>query len=233
MLAPGGPAPHRVFSPGSCRAGVVYVSRVQTSTIRWDRVANIDWDRLALLGCLTVGIIVGIAQATGYITDPYDARLYWQVDFTNLYPTTWTGGYVNPPPLVLLLAPFHPLGWAVFITAFTTATWAAFWYCARAFALPVLLVSLLVVPLVGGNIVGYLFMGNIQIILAAAIVASIRLSAAWSVLPLLTKLNPVPFVWYAIRREWRNLGIGLGRRPRSSRSRSSPPRTHGLTSTDS
>ena len=209
MLAPRGSDATAVYGPGSGRAGVVYVSTVLTSTIHWDRLANIDWDRLALLGCLTVGIIVGVFQAIGAVADPYDARIYWQVDFTNMYPR-WYGGYVYPPPFVLLLAPIHPLGWAVFITAFTTATWAAFWYCARAFAPLVIGASFLLVPLLGGNVVGYLFIGNIQFILAAAIVASIRLSAAWSVLPLLTKLVPVPLIWYAIRREWRNLGIGIG-----------------------
>ena len=166
-------------------------------------------DRLALLGCLLVGFIVGIAQATGYITDPYDARAYWEAALPHLYFTEWTGGYVYPPPMALGLGLFHFVGWPVFIIAFTTATWAAFWYVTRAFAPIVLLVSLAFVPLMGGEVVGYLFLGNVQLIMAAAIVASIRVSSAWAVVPLLTKIVGVPLVWLAVRREWRDLGIAL------------------------
>lgn len=175
----------------------------------WERA---DWralDRFALLGCVTVGLIVGLAQATGAIADPYDARAYWEADPANLYLAHWIGGYVYPPPLALFVNVLHPLGWPVFITAFTTATWTAFWYCARAWSLPVLLASLALVPLIGGNVVGYLFLGNIQILMAAAVVASVR-HPAWAALPLLTKGVGVSFVWYAVRREWRSLGIAVG-----------------------
>ncbi len=41
MLASGGAATHRFDSPGSAISTVVYVSAVQSNTIRWDRVANI------------------------------------------------------------------------------------------------------------------------------------------------------------------------------------------------
>ena len=65
-------------------------------------------------------------------------------------------------------------------------------------------------PLLGGQVVGYLFIGNVQFIMAAAVVASIRLSSTWAVVPLLTKIVGVPLVWLAVRREWRDLGIALG-----------------------
>ena len=167
-------------------------------------------DRLTLFGCLVVGLIVGIAQATGQIADPYDAKIYWDAIAPHLYLAHWAGGYLYPPPFALGLNVVHFIGWPTFIVLFTTSTWVAFWYVARALALPVLLVSLAFVPLLGGNVVGYLFLGNVQFIMAAAVVASIRLSAAWAVVPLLTKLVGVPLVWYAARREWRPLGLALG-----------------------
>ena len=167
-------------------------------------------DRLALFGCLVVGLIVGIAQATGYIADPYDARAYWEAVPSHLYFAHWTGGYVYPPPMALGLNVLHFISWPIYITAFTTATWLAFWYVTRAFAPIVLLASLALVPYSGGTVVSYLFLGNVQFIMAAAIVASIRLSSAWAIVPLLTKLVPVSFVWFAIRREWRSFGVAVG-----------------------
>jgi hypothetical protein len=159
---------------------------------------------------VTAGVIFGLAQATGYIADPYDARAYWQADPTNLYLAQWVGGYVYPPPLALALNVLHPIGWFAFITAFTTATWVALWYCTRALAPVVLAIGFAAQWAIGISFVGYLFLGNIQIIMAAAIVASIRVSPAWSVVPILTKLVPVSLVWYTVRREWRNLAIAVG-----------------------
>lgn len=182
------------------------------SAVSGETLARVDWrvlDRFTLLGCLTIGLIVGVFQAIGAIPDPYDARAYWVADPAHLYLAGWTAGYVYPPPLALVFDVLHPLSWPVFITAFTTATWAAFWYCTRAFAPVVLLVSLALVPLIGGNVVGYLFLGNIQILMAAAIVASVRHSGGWTVVPLLTKGVGIPLVWFVVRREWGKAAAGL------------------------
>lgn len=52
--------------------------------------------------------------------------------------------------------------------------------------------------------------GNPQLLLALAIVAGLRWPAAWSVV-LLTKITPgIGLLWFAIRREWRQLAIGVG-----------------------
>ncbi len=169
------------------------------------------WDQLALVACLTAGVIFGLAQVFAVIPPPGDAWAYWgQADIANLYPVVWTGGYVYPPPMAIGLAPFHFLGWPVFMVVITTTIWASFWYCARALAPVILLVGLAAIPLIGGNVWSYLFLGNVQLILAAAVVASIRLSSTWAVVPLLTKLVPVSFVWYAVRREWRELRLAVG-----------------------
>lgn len=53
-------------------------------------------------------------------------------------------------------------------------------------------------------------LGNIHLLLAAAIVAGFRFPALWSFV-LLTKVTPgVGLLWFAVRREWRSLGIALG-----------------------
>src|SRR5262245_46427144 len=52
--------------------------------------------------------------------------------------------------------------------------------------------------------------GNIQILLALAIVMGFRYPASWSFV-LLTKVTPgVGLLWFAIRRQWRALAIALG-----------------------
>ncbi len=51
--------------------------------------------------------------------------------------------------------------------------------------------------------------GNITLLIAAAIVLSFRWPASWSFV-ILTKVTPgVGLLWFAARREWRNLGIAL------------------------
>ncbi len=51
--------------------------------------------------------------------------------------------------------------------------------------------------------------GNIQLLLAAAIVAGFRWPAVWSFV-LLTKVTPgIGLLWFAVRREWHSLAIAL------------------------
>src|SRR5205814_6945536 len=51
---------------------------------------------------------------------------------------------------------------------------------------------------------------NIQLLLAAAIVAGFRYPGAWA-FPLLTKFTcGIGLLWFAIRREWRELASALG-----------------------
>ena len=52
--------------------------------------------------------------------------------------------------------------------------------------------------------------GQLDLLMAAAIVIGFRWPAAW-VLPFITKLTPgIGVLWFAARREWRSLGIALG-----------------------
>ena len=52
--------------------------------------------------------------------------------------------------------------------------------------------------------------GNVQILLALAVVLGFRWPAAWSFV-LLTKLTPgLGLLWFVVRREWRALAVALG-----------------------
>ncbi len=55
-----------------------------------------------------------------------------------------------------------------------------------------------------------LYYGNVNLLIAAAIALGFRYPAAWSFV-LLTKVTPgVGLLWFAVRREWRQLAIALG-----------------------
>lgn len=55
-----------------------------------------------------------------------------------------------------------------------------------------------------------IWLGNIDILLAAAMVAGFRWPAAWAFV-LLTKITPgVGLLWFVVRREWRQLAFALG-----------------------
>lgn len=55
-----------------------------------------------------------------------------------------------------------------------------------------------------------LYHGNIHLLIAAAIALGFRYPAAWAFV-LVTKVTPgVGLLWFAVRREWRNLAIALG-----------------------
>lgn len=55
-----------------------------------------------------------------------------------------------------------------------------------------------------------LYFGNVDLLMGAAIVAGFRYPGAWAFL-FLTKITPgVGVLWFAFRREWRNLAVALG-----------------------
>ncbi len=55
-----------------------------------------------------------------------------------------------------------------------------------------------------------LWFGNIDILLAVAVVAGFRWPGAWAFV-LLTKVTPgIGLIWFAIRGEWRSLAIAIG-----------------------
>ena len=55
-----------------------------------------------------------------------------------------------------------------------------------------------------------LYHGNVHLLIAAAIALGFRYPAAWAFV-LVTKVTPgVGLLWFAVRREWRNLTIALG-----------------------
>jgi hypothetical protein len=158
---------------------------------------------LALVATIYVAIVVfsspwGRPWGTGQ-----DAYCYWFPSLDDPYALSdWTDpiAYVYSPAFLQLLSPIRALPWQPFVAAWTLVQLGAVFVLTgrRWFALGVVLGIM--------EIAG----GNIHIVLAAAIVLGFRWSWTWSIV-LLTKITPgIGLLWFAVRREWRQLFIALG-----------------------
>ena len=135
-----------------------------------------------------------------------DSISYWSFDPANPY----AGAIGNidaaiafryAPPLVLAFEPFRALPWEVFVTAWTALLLAALVWTAGDLAFAAIALYPVAIELSAGNI---------NLLLGAMIVAGFRWPAVWS-FAILTKVTPgVGLVWFAVRREWRSLGVALG-----------------------
>jgi hypothetical protein len=160
-------------------------------------------DGLIVAGLLFAGyLFVVVAPQAG--TVGFDAFAYWRVNLDHPYDLAAGsfGAFPYTPVIARLFAPASLLPWPTFWWLWTallvgTAAWLGgrrWWLAALAFP-PVAL---------------ELYHGNVHLLLAAAIAIGFRYPAAWAVV-LLTKVTPgVGLLWFAIRREWRSLGIALG-----------------------
>ncbi len=132
----------------------------------------------------------------------HDARAYWSAPLAEPYVPGSVGqesAYLYSPAFLVALSPLRALAWPLFLGLWTAGLLAVlFWLARPLLFLPLLLLCL---PEIWG--------GNITILLAAAIVLGFSRSFAWA-FPLLTKLTPgVGILWFAVRREWFNLGLAI------------------------
>ena len=141
---------------------------------------------------------------SGGIVTAQDARSYYGFDYADVYAgrDNWNaiGAYPYSPAFAQALWPLNLLPWPLFVAAWTGLLLAAVFLLTGT---RLALVGLLVAAM---EIAG----GNISLLLALAIVAGFRWPATWA-LVLLTKITPgIGLLWFALRREWRSLGIALG-----------------------
>jgi len=174
---------------------------------------------VGLPALVIVGVIVAVAQVAHQINMPTDGWLYWHLDLSSLYGPRWVGGvdpYPYPPPFAILLAQFRALPFEAFVVVWTPLLFAALWYVGRRWAFLALAAGLCylafpgVVPKPAASVLGWIMLGNVQLLVAAAVVVGIRWPAAWSIV-LLTKIGPgVGLLWFVARGEWRSLLVALG-----------------------
>jgi hypothetical protein len=161
-----------------------------------------------------IGCLVAIALWVGCVAaaEPFrwtltqageDAHAYWAAPADNPYAISQIGqndAYLYSPAFVQVLAPIRALPWQAFMAA-----WIAILIIATRWLVgPRLLGPMLVIAVVD------IWFGNITMLLAGAIVLGFRWPATWAFV-LLTKVTPgIGLIWFAVRREWRNLAVALG-----------------------
>lgn len=159
--------------------------------------------RIRLLILLATGL--GVIPWLAFILWPatFDTATDAHAYFIGKYGVGWGGGdsFVYSPAFSQAIEPLRWLGWDGFRTAWRGLEVASLGIMGG----PLLGLSLFVRPIsIEVNI------GNIHALLGLAIVAGFRYPWTWSFV-LLTKVTPgIGLLWFAVRREWRSLGIALG-----------------------
>jgi hypothetical protein len=159
-------------------------------------------DGLAVAGLVYLGwrfLVLG--PQDGYVGA--DAFAYWALDPSHPYglPTSSFGAFVYPPPMTRVFALAGGLEWVDFwwlwsAVLVATTLWLGWRRTLLVLAFPPVALEL--------------YYGNVDLLIAAAIALGFRYPAAWAFI-LLTKVTPgVGLLWFAVRREWRSLGIALG-----------------------
>jgi hypothetical protein len=134
-----------------------------------------------------------------------DALVYWGVNLADPYAGSTVGGanaYLYSPAFAQAFAVLGSLPRGVFVVAWSAFLALVAWWLARPWP-----ASLLVLAL---PVSAEIFIGNIHLLLAAAIVLGFRWPGTWAFV-LLTKITPgIGLVWFAARGEVRALVIALG-----------------------
>jgi hypothetical protein len=169
------------------------------TVVRWlDRFAP-----PARAGVLVACVAFAVALGLDLVPLSVDAHAYWRaapLDPYNFGALYTQDAYFYSPAFTQALWPLHALPWPIFAALWTLLLTAALAW-------------------LGGKWLGYLMlvpfvfiemaMGNIHFLMAAAIVLGFRWPVAWAFI-LLTKVTPgVGLIWFAVRREWRNLAIAI------------------------
>jgi hypothetical protein len=157
------------------------------------------------LGRIGLAIIVlfSIARALGWVWPAaFDLHAYWVAGTVAPYLSAHagdSGAYLYSPAFTQLFELLRLLPWGLVLGIWTAVALLILrWMAPRTW--PILL------PVFVLEIV----MGNIQLFLAAMVIVGFRWPGVWA-FALLTKVTPgIGLLWFAVRREWRNLAIALG-----------------------
>jgi Glycosyltransferase family 87 len=165
------------------------------------------WRRVLYHSAVVVGLVFAaylfLVSESQKGSVAYDIAAYYSFNLAHPYQGNVgdLGFFAYSPPIALLLAPFHVLPWLAFVSLWYTillsaVVWLGRWSFLAVLAFPPVAIDL--------------YHGNIHLLLAVAIALGFRYPAAWSVV-LLTKVTPgIGLLWFAVRREWRQLAIALG-----------------------
>ncbi len=159
-------------------------------------------DGLGIGGLVFAGyLFFSVAPVAG--TVGFDAFAYWSVNLDHPYQLVagQLGAFPYTPIAARLFAPAGLLSWPAFWWLWTglllgTAIWLGWRQALLVLAFPPVALEL--------------YHGNVHLLIAAAIALGLRHPWTWAFV-LVTKVTPgVGLIWFAVRREWRSLGIALG-----------------------
>jgi hypothetical protein len=132
----------------------------------------------------------------------FDFYAYWAVDPADPYTVIeGFGAFHYTPPLVWFALPLRIVSWPLAYWIYFGILMAVLVWLARDWAL-----AWLAFPPVASE----LYHGNIHLLIAAALVLSLRYPVAYWFIAL-SKVSPgVTAIWYLARREWRNFALAVG-----------------------
>jgi hypothetical protein len=160
---------------------------------------------LAIAGVIAAAYMYLVVGDATWRNPGADGVIYWRVDPGNPYPGATVGGkdaYLYSPAFAQVFSLIGLLPREVFIVGWIVLLAGVAWWLARPWPASLLVLALPVSQ--------EILIGNIHLLLAAAIVLGFRWSATWAFV-LLTKVTPgVGLLWFVARREWRALIVALG-----------------------
>jgi hypothetical protein len=151
-----------------------------------------------------VGVFLRLFAISPWVPGVLDMHTYWAtrdgVTYVGSNPYL-IGAYLYAPVFAQLLAPLTLLSWPVFAALWTALISVAVIWLVGRWSFPVLLFS--------GALALELYLGQIDVFIAVAVIIGFRYPVAWA-FPLLTKVAPgIGLLWFLFRREWRNLAIAV------------------------
>lgn len=197
--------------------------RPRTRATRSPRAASVDPALDALRSWLRARespIVIGLGAlllvAVAQLREPavpwltWDSHVYWQTALSaDLYADARVGdigAFLYSPAFAQLIAPAGQLPWPAFLFGWAVLGIAV---AVRLSAAPVASRHWLWLPVATVAIFD-IGAGNINVLLAGAIVVGFRWPGAWSFL-ILTKVTPgLALVWFLVRREWSRFAAALG-----------------------
>jgi hypothetical protein len=163
-------------------------------------------DRLGLDLFVVVAVVLVALRLFG--RDPWtpwvlDMHTYWATGAGISYAASnpyVIGAYLYAPAFAQVIGPLTAIPWPWFAALWTAAIAATYIWLVGRWAFPLLFT---------GAVALELYLGQIDIFIAAAVVVGFRYPAVWA-FPLLTKVAPgIGLLWFVVRREWRNLAIAI------------------------
>ncbi len=162
-------------------------------------------DALILIGLLRAAVYFFVQGIHPWTFVGIDARAYWRVDLAHPYASSGVGEfstYLYSPAFAQFLSPLYVLPFEAFFVLWTAASVLVLYWLVRPWPWALLI---LLLPWTYE-----LFVGQVHLFIAAAIVLGFRWPALWA-FNILTKVTPgVGLLWFLVRREWRSLAIALG-----------------------